>query len=48
MDGDSTTANQVVYWSKSRKVRVDPGREPTAGFFSGLIVVGTVNRYLVH
>ena len=22
---------------------MDPGRDPTAGFFSGLIVIGTVN-----
>ena len=28
---------------KSRKVRMDPGQDPTADFFSGLIVIGTVN-----
>ena len=32
----------VLVKRKSWKARMDPGRDPTAGLFSGLIVAGTV------
>ena len=37
------TPSSLLVKRKSRKVRMDSGRDPIAGFFSGLIVIGIVN-----
>ena len=43
LDAINHGPSSVLVKRKSWKVKMDPGRDPTAGLFSGLIVIGTVN-----